>query len=103
MDTGNLFAKAGQLDLVSHAYDLTVIAGSGLQRLISGDFLTDPPYTYPIEWHQKGDGYLVKIYWTEFYDGVPDTIRFRGVIDTRDTSVAGVDAWLTGCGTASGE
>jgi hypothetical protein len=98
----NLYATADQLDLVLHAYDLGAIGGHGLQ-LISGRVRAETRYRYfPIEWHQKGNGYFVKITWTDIYDDIPDTIIFRGFIDQETTAPAGVDKWLTGVGKASG-
>jgi hypothetical protein len=46
----------------------------------------------------------VEIDWTDVYDGVPDTIHFKGVIDTIDPTIPADETnfYMTGEGTASG-
>jgi hypothetical protein len=99
VERGSLSVSADQRDLVEHAYDLD-IDGAYVLPLISGWIRFTA--TWPIGWHQAGDGYWVEITWTDVFDGIADTVKFRGIIDRKDTSVPGVDAWYTGTGTASG-
>jgi hypothetical protein len=100
LDYGDLTARADQVELVRHSYDVGVL-GAALY-LIRGSLAANGPTFYAIWWHQLGDGYLINITWTDVYNGIPDIITFRGLADHRDSGVQGVDAYYTGDGTATG-
>jgi hypothetical protein len=97
---GDLYARADAAELLSHTYD-TSFLGPAL-FLARGRVTAEGPSSYPIRWHEPGDGYFIIINWTDVFDGIPDTINFRGLANRRDTSVQGVDAYYTGTGTATG-
>jgi hypothetical protein len=99
-ELGILVAHADKVELVRHSYDVSAL-GAAL-FLVSGRTGAKGPKLFPITWHELGDGYLINITWTDTYDGIPDTITFRGLANNRDTSVQGVNAYYTGVGTAFG-
>ncbi len=100
LDYGDLTARADQAELIRHSFDVSVL-GAAL-FLASGSVAANGRMFYPIWWHQLGDGYSINITWTDVYNGIPDTIRFRGLANRRDSGVRGVDAYYTGVGTATG-
>jgi hypothetical protein len=103
LDEGaSLYAEADAIDLINHSYDVgwvgaaislargTVVAGAG-----------DGFHTF--EWHEEGNGYYVRIEWTDIYDGIPDNVTFLGIVDDLESGTPGAgDAQYSGGGIAFG-
>jgi hypothetical protein len=96
----DLEASASALDLVRHGFDVGALP-AGVLGLIAGRRTAFRTSYYPIAWHQKGDGWFVKIIWTDFFNGIPDTITFRGIID-KQKPVPGQPNYFVGTGQAFG-
>ena len=94
-DVANLEAKVGIRELVTHFYDVPPFA----LAFMMGDRIS--PALLEIAWHEKTEA-VIKIVWTDTYDGVADTITFLGnLTGTEPDPVSGGVAYV-GTGTASG-
>ena len=76
---------------------IIVLANHDIESSVSGDWTVE-------SLKEPCAGYQVEIDWTDVYDNVPDTIHFKGQIDTVDLTLP-TDShtlYMTGTGTASG-
>jgi hypothetical protein len=94
-DIAKLEAKVGIRELVTHFYDVPTFA----LLFLWGDRFT--PALLEIDWHEKVDA-VIKIVWTDTYDGVADTITFLGDLTGTEPDPVSGGVVYVGTGTASG-
>lgn len=95
-----LAARALQADLISHSYDTSSL-GAALY-LAAGARVATGPSSFEVGWHELGDGYVIDIVWTDYYNGIADVITFSGIASRRDSGVQGINAYYVGGGAVFG-
>jgi hypothetical protein len=94
-DTGAVLASVVQADLLTRLY------GSFVAPYLSYIYgIVAEAALFTIGWHEKPEA-VIKIVWTDFYNGVEDRITFLGNLTTKEKS--GTDFLFTGAGTATGD
>jgi hypothetical protein len=94
-DVANLEAKVGIRELVTHFYDVPQFA----LGFLMGDRFA--PALLEIGWHEKVEA-VIKIVWTDTYDGVADTITFLGDLTGTEPDPVSGGVVYVGTGTATG-